>query len=62
MGDMETVMNRLSAHARRLQEQPVPSGDADRALMVESLALMSEALLKVGRDVRHLRNKMADKD
>ncbi|MGA0531111.1 hypothetical protein [Hansschlegelia sp. KR7-227] len=63
MGELETVMERLGAHARRLEERSrsARSANDDGALMVQTLALMSEALLRVGRDVRHLRNQLADR-
>ena len=59
--EMESVMERLSVQTERLQAEYRKSRghDEDRALMVQGLALVSEALLRVGRDVRLLKLQMA---
>ena len=61
MPELETVMQRLDTQARRLKDQASTGDSAERAMMAESLALVSEALLKVGRDIRYIRNQMTEK-
>lgn len=64
MAELESVMQRLSDQTRALRLKcAAPRSDADeeRALMVEGLAVVSEALLRVGRDVRALRLQLADR-
>ncbi|MDR4305521.1 hypothetical protein IHQ68_02645 [Chelatococcus sambhunathii] len=60
MSDLETVMSRLDAHAAHLKLRSAAIDDEERKLMAESLALMSEAVLKVGRDIRFIRRQMAE--
>lgn len=63
MAELESVMRRLDAHAKRLVERSpsTSGGDDENALMVQGLALVSEAILRVGRDIRFLRLQLADK-
>jgi len=63
MAELESVMERLKDQTDRLKRRAAsPSGaDEERALMIEGLALVSEALLKVGRDVRMMRNQWQDR-
>jgi type II secretory pathway component PulJ len=64
MAELESVMQRLDAHTRRLQERSSAQdggADEEKALMVQGLALVSEALVRVGRDIRFLRLRLAEK-
>ena len=64
MTELSSVMMRLDAHTKRLQDKAQaarPGGDDEQALVVQGLALVSEALLRIGRDVRTLRLQLADK-
>lgn len=64
MSEQEGVMQRLDAQTRRLKER-MTSGPAsavtDEALTLESLMIVSEALLRIGRDIRHMRLQTADR-
>lgn len=59
--EMESVMERLSAQTERLQEECRKSrgSDEDRALLMQGLVVLSEAVLRVGRDVRQLKLQAA---
>ena len=60
--ELESVMERLSAQTNQLKERSRSAArDGDEALTVQSLALVSEAILRLGRDLRLLRLQMADK-
>lgn len=63
MHELEGVMQRLDSHARRMEQhaKTAVGKDEDQAILAESLALMSEALLRIGRDVRFLKLHFADK-
>jgi hypothetical protein len=65
MAELESVMQRLDAHTLRLQQRSAAARsaeiDEDRALLVQGMALMSEALIRVGRDLRFLRLHLAEK-
>lgn len=64
MAELESVMQRLDAHTKRLLERsaaPDAEADDEKALMVQGLALVSEAIVRVGRDVRFLRLHLAEK-
>lgn len=64
MAELESVMQRLDAQTKRLKERIAtprePAGD-DGGLTVEALALVSEAVLRIGRDIRALRLQLADR-
>ena len=59
--EIESVMQRLDAQARRLKQRAVAGEAGDAALTAESLALVSEAILRIGRDVRQLRLQLAER-
>lgn len=65
MAELESVMQKLSDHTARLRRSAVAGSGAgaeeDRALMIEQLALVSEALLRVGRDVRLMKTQWQDR-
>lgn len=65
MIEIENVMQRLSEQSRALNAQlaaSVEQGEAsERALTVKSLALVSEAVLKIGRDIRQIRLQLAER-
>ena len=65
MWEPEGVMRRLADQTEMLKAQlsapPSPS-DADRDLTVRSLAVVSEAVLKIGRDIRQIRLQLADRN
>jgi hypothetical protein len=56
-------MQRLDAQTQRLRQRALVSRaeDEERALTVESLALVSEAVLKIGRDIRQLRLQLGER-
>ncbi|WP_155904925.1 hypothetical protein [Methylopila sp. M107] len=56
MAEIESIMTGLDANASRLKARSATMADEDSRMMAETLALMSEAVLKVGRDVRHMRS------
>ncbi len=59
--ELESVVHRLDAQTKLLKQRVDASrGDDDKEMMLKSLALVSEVLLKVSRDVRHLRNNVVD--
>lgn len=60
--ELESVMERLDAQAKRLKERSRGAGAGDdAALTAQSLAVVSEAILRIGRDLRLLRLQLADK-
>ncbi|HVI28178.1 hypothetical protein [Hansschlegelia sp.] len=59
--ELESVMQRLDAQARRLRQRAAAGEAGDAALTTESLALVSEAILRIGRDVRQLRLQLAER-
>jgi hypothetical protein len=61
--ELESVMQRLDAQTKRLRQRALVSRaeDEERALTVESLALVSEAVLKIGRDIRQLRLQLGER-
>lgn len=64
MAELSSVMQRLDDQAKLLRSRidaPQVVADADRALMIESIAALSEAILKVSRDVRALRIQIAER-
>lgn len=66
MIEIESVMQRLSQQSRALNAQLAASElldeESERALTVKSLALVSEAVLKIGRDIRQIRLQLAEKN
>jgi hypothetical protein len=66
MIEIESVMQRLSEQSRALNAQLAASEaldeESERALTVKSLALVSEAVLKIGRDIRQIRLQLAEKN
>lgn len=64
MAELESVMTRLDVQTKRLKERslaPLQSAGDDAGLTLETLALFSEAVLKIGRDIRAIRLQLADK-
>jgi hypothetical protein len=61
--ELESVMQRLDLQTKRLKQRAATSRpeDDERALTVESLALVSEAVLKIGRDIRQLRLQLGER-
>ena len=65
MAEVESVMQRLAEETRRLRaevEASQPETDPERALTLGSLALVSEAVLRIGRDVRQIRLQLAERN
>ena len=66
MIEIESVMQRLSEQSRALNAQLATNEpldeESERALTVKSLALVSEAVLKIGRDIRQIRLQLAEQN
>lgn len=66
MIEIENVMQRLSEQTRALNAQLAANdpleGETERAMTVRSLALVSEAVLKIGRDIRQIRLQLAERN
>ena len=66
MIEIESVMQRLSEQSRALNAQLAANEpldeESERALTVKSLALVSEAVLKIGRDIRQIRLQLAEQN
>ncbi|RXF73583.1 hypothetical protein [Hansschlegelia zhihuaiae] len=63
MAELEGVMQRLDAQVGRIKASAAAETGRDEVqeLLLQSLALVSEALLRVGRDVRFLKLHFAEK-
>ena len=65
MIEIESVMQRLDDQTRRLKAELAANETLkeheERELTVKSLALVSEAVLKIGRDIRQIRLQLADR-
>lgn len=64
MAELESVMQRLDTQTKRLKERMAAlrgSAGDDGGLTVEALALVSEAVLRIGRDIRALRLQLEDR-
>ncbi|MFC3691465.1 hypothetical protein [Chenggangzhangella methanolivorans] len=65
MLEVESVMQRLDDQTKRLKAEAAAclalETQEERALTVKSLALVSEAVLKIGRDIRQIRMQLADR-
>lgn len=64
MSELSSVMQRLDDQAKLLRNRidaPQAVADADRSMMMESIAALSEAIIKLGRDVRALRLQIAER-